>query len=523
MFSHLLLHAGMNHSDPATTASPARDPAHHAAACLAVNRLLAALGIGRAPFDLPNDPSGDEARLAACWRADGLPAECTGGGTAGTLPDVTGLVIAAEGDEGKRISGLLAAGLARAVTGAVEAAGGIVQDAAGRPGKQPWDVAMGWFTSSFPLMGGLAAGFAVVADADLCRREKISIAAVGPAVAEIYVNPLAGLTRSEWVFVLGHEMLHAGLRHGARALGRDPYLWNVAADYVVNGWLAELGIGEMPNGALHDPALRGLSAEAVYERIATDARRFRKLATLRGVPVGDILGESLPHAGEQLGGIGLDEFYRRALTTGLAYHQASGRGLLPSGLVEEIRVLDQPPISWDVALARWFETHVRSPEPRRSYARPSRRQAASPGIIRPGRFFPESAELECTFGVVLDTSGSMPRQLLGKALGAIAAYAGAKDVPAARVVFCDATWYDAGYLPVDQIAGRVRIRGRGGTVLQPAVRFLEKAPDFPADGPILIITDGACDRLRVARQHAYLIPAGASLPFAPAGPVFRVA
>jgi hypothetical protein len=50
-------------------------------------------------------------------------------------------------------------------------------------------------------------------------------------------------------------------------------------------------------------------------------------------------------------------------------------------------------------------------------------------------------------------------------------------VPAARVVFGDASAYDAGYLAVDQIAGRVR--GRGGTVLQPAIDLLERAVDFP--------------------------------------------
>jgi predicted metal-dependent peptidase len=317
-------------------------------------------------------------------------------------------------------------------------------------------------------------------------------------------------------------MLHAGLRHGERALGRDAYLWNVACDFVVNGWLIELGVGEFPEGGLHDPELKGWSAEAVYDCIVNDARRYRKLATLRGKSVGDILGEPLPRPREAVDAIDLDAFYRRALTTGLAHHASAGRGLVPAGLAEEIRVLSQPPITWDVALARWFEEHVRSPEWERSYARPSRRQAATPMIPRPGRHRPEALELGCTFGVILDTSGSMSRELLGKALGAIASYAAAKDVPAARVVFCDAAVHDAGYLPIEEIAGRVRVRGRGGTVLQPAVRYLERAADFPSDGPILVITDGECDVLSIRREHAFLIPRGASLPFSPRGPVFRI-
>lgn len=39
---------------------------------------------------------------------------------------------------------------------------------------------------------------------------------------------------------------------------------------------------------------------------------------------------------------------------------------------------------------------------------------------------------------------------------------------------------------------------------------------------MLIITDGWCDMLRVRREHAFLMPAGNSLPFTPRGPVFRV-
>ena len=127
-----------------------------------------------------------------------------------------------------------------------------------------------------------------------------------------------------------------------------------------------------------------------------------------------------------------------------------------------------------------------------------------------------------TFGVVLDTSGSMDRHLLARALGAIASYSASRDVPAARVIFCDAHAYDEGYLSPDQIAGRVRVRGRGGTVLQPGVDLLENAQDFPGEGPILIITDGQCDRLRVAREHAFLLPEGRHLPFPPKGKVFRI-
>jgi len=37
----------------------------------------------------------------------------------------------------------------------------------------------------------------------------------------------------------------------------------------------------------------------------------------------------------------------------------------------------------------------------------------------------------------------------------------------------------------------------------------------------LVITDAVTDRVRARREHAFLTPAGATLPFTPRGPVFR--
>ena len=126
-----------------------------------------------------------------------------------------------------------------------------------------------------------------------------------------------------------------------------------------------------------------------------------------------------------------------------------------------------------------------------------------------------------TFGVVIDTSGSMEPQLIGKALGAVASYAASHEVPFARVVFCDAQAYDAGYVSPEDIAGRVAVKGRGGTALQPGIDLLEQAQDFPKDGPILIITDGMIEeRMSIRHEHAWLLPSGRWLPFRTRMPVF---
>jgi predicted metal-dependent peptidase len=74
----------------------------------------------------------------------------------------------------------------------------------------------------------------------------------------------------------------------------------------------------------------------------------------------------------------------------------------------------------------------------------------------------------------------------------------------------------------EEIAETVKVKGRGGTLLQPGIDLLENAADFPKNGPILVITDGECDRLLIRRKHAFILPKGKHLPFIPKGEVFRI-
>jgi len=358
---------------------------------------------------------------------------------------------------------------------------------------------------------------------------QIHVAAVHARSGEIYINPAAGLEPGQMRFVLAHLLLHVGLRHHARYAGRDPLLWNMACDYLINNWLLEMDVGEMPRYCLYDKEFKGETAETIYDLMARDPRRYSKLGTLCGIGRGDMLDEPEWWARGDSGT--LDEFYRRCMVQGLECHGAN-HGYLPADLIEQIRALAQPPIPWDVQLAQWFDHYFLPLEKMRSYARASRRQAATPDIPRPALVTPWEPHHQRTFGVVLDTSGSMSRILLAKALGAIASYSLAHDVSQVRVVFCDATAYDQGYMRPEDIAGSVRVRGRGGTVLQPGVDLLEQAQDFPTDGPLLIITDGVCDLPAISHEHAYLLPANNSFPFQwsgdrprlvrPRGPVFRL-
>lgn len=524
VLAHGLLHLGFGHFHPQRRALE-----WNAACDIVVARFLADLKMGRAPEEMrPTDlPPGTEEALYDRFCAEGIPEPLHSLSPGGAerldlfyAPPSRYLSWRDPVQARKQWQTSFAFGLRNAVQAAVNVAAGRAETlSSGRSLRSSAQRAREWFISSYPLLGAMIAAFSIIEDSAICLRESIGVAAVNAHTKEIFLNPGLGLTEQECRFVLAHEVLHVGLAHSDRCDGRDANLWNIACDFVVNGWLVEMGIGTLPQvGCLYDPELKGLSAESIYDRIVTDMRRFRKLATLRGVGLGEMLGAPThghSHATD------LDDFYRSALSQGLEYHLAENRGYLPAGLVEAIRALHQPAVPWDVELARWFDHWFEPLHKVRTYARPSRRQASTPDIPRPS-YVARDGEDARTFGVVLDTSGSMDRMLLAKALGAIASYSLTHDVYRVRVVFCDAATYDQGYMAPDSLADRVQVKGRGGTVLQPAVDLLEKAEDFPKDGPLLIITDGACDRLVIRREHALLVPKSARLPFVSRGPVFHL-
>ena len=192
-----------------------------------------------------------------------------------------------------------------------------------------YDRAKEWFVSSYPLLGALAAGFRLVDDVETVRRMHIPVAAVDPHMQEIYINSSCRLSLEEWKFVLAHEYLHAALRHDVRRDERDPILWNVACDYVVNRWLVEMNVGQMPEGLLYDEQFTGLSAESVYDILCENMKYYQSLD-----PKDIIYSENDWWAAQN--GAEIDAYYRSAIQRGLEYHQSNGRGHLPGDFIEEV-------------------------------------------------------------------------------------------------------------------------------------------------------------------------------------------
>ncbi len=518
MLAHLLAHLGLRHL-------LTEDRMRQAADERAANALVRRLHIGQAPDRFLTPPPGDYDSNADAlykdYKAGRLQVPSSWNTTAGVdVPDVIRTEQPApSADQWAMLltQGLLAqVGVDHGHSGHYYASWATIELSKARG-------ALWWFADHYPLLSALASHFRITENRETIAAHNIQIAAVVAERMEIFVNPDAKLTTPEMRFVIAHEMLHVGLLHHSREGKRDHFLWNVACDFVINAWLTELGVGEMPRGGLYNPGFAGLSANEIYNRLLQDAEYVRTLATFRGAGLGDILPPgSVP--GRRANAPALDDNeIEELMKQGMEAHVNGGRGLIPAGLLETITATISAPPAWRLALGRWFDARFNPSAPSRTYARPSRRQQATPDIPRPRyapSHLPDGAGL---FGVLLDTSGSMNAQLLSRGLGAIVALARKYQINQVRLMYCDAEPHDEGFVSVERLAGPIPVHGRGGTRLQNGIDALLAATDFPADAPILVITDGDCDKLTIPRDHAFLLPEGKRLPFAPVGPVFRLA
>lgn len=520
--ARLCVHQALNHFE----LSHENNLAWHAACWAIADALVTGAGVGTRPSDLSPMPVGypmrDEGELSRMLDGNNLPVDFMGLSLGALGKPFWSFLPGWKPDPNLKKSN--AADLARGLREAALAAIGSIKPRERASLSASLQRAISFVISEYPLFSASAAAFSIIEDEEVCDRMDIPVAAVQCEQKEIYFNPKANLSYDEYIFVFAHEVLHASLRHDRRRMGRDAYLWNVACDYVINAWLIEMRVGAPPEskGYLYDPELKGMSAEDIYDKIAGDMRLRRKMMKMKLWGGGDIRTDKPKEWWTSGGGVDLDAFYRRALSEGLKLHMAQGRGLLPAGLVEEINAMAHDPIPWDVELSHWLDQYFEPLERRRTYARASRRQSSSPDIIRPAWYTPYEEYRNRTFGVVLDTSGSMDRYVLAKAMGAIASYAMSRDVSMVRLIQCDAYPFDTGYVDPESLMGKVEVHGRGGTVLKPGLDLLESADDFPKDAPILFITDGGIDTFNCMREHAWLMPEKSRLPFKTEAPIFKL-
>ena len=227
------------------------------------------------------------------------------------------------------------------------------------------------------------------------------------------------MNNKEIEFVIAHEILHCVFDHLGRRNERDPRLYNIAADYIVNNLLVRDHIGEKPSfiDCFQDFKYDGWTSEEVYDDIYEQAKK-------NGQDFLDQLGEMLDEhldnedgnkegAGETQDANGnkvsknkpkyskeeMKKIKDEIKESMISASQAAGAGNTPKEVARMIKDLTEPKMNWREILRQQIQSTIRNDY---TFSRPSRKGWHT-GAVLPGMNFDETIDL-C---VAIDMSGSI--------------------------------------------------------------------------------------------------------------------
>lgn len=106
---------------------------------------------------------------------------------------------------------------------------------------------------------------------DLIETTRIPTFAVDAQGNILYNTDFADkLDVEELKFVLAHEAMHVALAHLARLGDRDPELWNIATDAVINSILVKAEVGRMIEGGVFMEGSDERTAEDIYKDLVQE-------------------------------------------------------------------------------------------------------------------------------------------------------------------------------------------------------------------------------------------------------------
>lgn len=214
----------------------------------------------------------------------------------------------------------------------------------------------------------------------------------------IFVNPafFGALTPDEQDGLLAHEVLHAALLHIGRRGGRDPQLWNVAADIVINGMLIKDGYS-LPQGGLRNQQLEHLSVEEAYEKLLQQQEQPAPAdADLLDQAPDDAAGQGAGDPTDsEANAKALERHWQHAQQQARLRAEAAQIGTAPGGFARELGALAPGRLDWRSVLWRFL---VKSPSDFQDYDR---------RFVGRGLYLETISSDNLTVVVAVDTSGSI--------------------------------------------------------------------------------------------------------------------
>lgn len=203
------------------------------------------------------------------------------------------------------------------------------------------------------------------------------------------------LDRDSKVTVLAHEAWHIAFQHMARREKRHPYIWNVAADYVINNMLKKGGYYMDGFPYLLDNQFDGWTTDQVYDWLIDN-----KVEVVN--PQDGDFFEAGDGPESMQGGMTPDAIAKKAFgnvhNASTASKMSKNHGDMPGEVKQMIDDFLKPKLPWQEIFINFFEALS---EVEFSYSRPNRRYNDP---MLPGRVGRSGLEL---IHYYLDVSGSI--------------------------------------------------------------------------------------------------------------------
>jgi predicted metal-dependent peptidase len=274
------------------------------------------------------------------------------------------------------------------------------------------------------------------------------------------------LTPAYRLGVFAHEVLHAALLHVPRRGAREPLLWNIAADIVVNGMLIEAGF-ELPPRLIRDQQLEHLSVEEIYHKLLDSAIKYEL------IDGGDLIWRTDLDPDQYKG---LEGHWQVAIQQARMMAQMQGQGNLPASLERELANLNLSQLDWRSYLWRFL---VRTPTDFQEYDR---------RFIGQRLYLDALADESVRVYIAVDTSGSVGQKEMGLFLGEVAGILNAYPHIIATLYYADAACY--GPYPLTGHSELPRPVGGGGTSFCPFFETIQHEHDESTAGICVYLTDG---------------------------------
>lgn len=261
-----------------------------------------------------------------------------------------------------------------------------------------------------PFWGNLATRMKIVEASEWC-----STAATDGRNFYYCTDFINKLDDDELVFLFGHEVGHCVFDHMGRRGERDPQVWNMAGDYLVNDMLIQNNVGKKITTVpiLWDPKYRDMTAEEVYDDLMKNAVKIQVTLDMHmdgsGKEGEDSDGGGKASDGKsKSSGIKIDEETAKKIRDELKEAvlqsaQAAGAGNTPAGIRRLIQQFTAPKMRWQDLLRIQLESSLKN---NYSFMRPSRK-AWHTGAVLPGMLPAEQLDVV----VAIDMSGSISNEM----------------------------------------------------------------------------------------------------------------